>query len=194
MLLVKRSSGFKKMIKILPVPAGFFAFTANIYYNLVVKSGAKWGKGVGRLMFMGEYQHSIDEKGRLIIPAKFREALGPSFVVTRGLDQCLFVYPQSEWAVMEQKLKALSLMKADARAFTRYFFSGATECELDKQGRVNLPKTLTDHAKLDKDCVVIGVSTRVEIWSKEVWEAYFAQSEESFNEIAEKLVDFNFDL
>lgn len=145
-------------------------------------------------MFMGEYQHAIDDKGRLTIPAKFRDALGASFVVTRGLDQCLFVYPMEEWSLLEQKLKALPLMKADARAFTRYFFSGATESELDKQGRVNLPNVLIDHAKLAKDCVVIGVSNRVEIWSKAIWESYFQQSEDSFSEIAEKLVDFNFDL
>jgi MraZ protein len=148
----------------------------------------------GDPMFMGEYQHSIDEKGRIIIPAKFRDSLGSHFVVTRGLDQCLFVYAMEEWAIMEQKLKALPLMKSDARAFTRFFFSGATECELDKQGRVNIPNTLVDHAKLAKDCVVIGVSNRVEIWSKEMWEGYSQQSEASFNEIAEKLVDFNFDL
>ena len=145
-------------------------------------------------MYMGEYQHTIDEKGRMIIPAKFRDELGSSFVITRGLDQCLFVYPMSEWAVMEQKLKALPLMKSDARAFTRFFFSGAVECELDKQGRVNIPGNLRDHAKLEKECVVIGVSTRVEIWSKEAWDSYSQQSEASFNEIAEKLVDFNFDL
>jgi MraZ protein len=145
-------------------------------------------------MFMGEYHHSIDEKGRMIIPAKFREALGTTFVMTRGLDHCLFVYPMSEWSVLEQKLKSLSLMKSDARAFTRFFFSGAVECELDKQGRVNIPSNLREHAKLDKDCVVIGVSNRVEVWSKEAWESYFRQSEDSFNEIAEKLVDFNFDL
>ncbi|MNH72133.1 cell division protein MraZ [compost metagenome] len=144
-------------------------------------------------MFMGEYQHSIDDKGRIIIPAKFRELLGTSFVVTRGLDQCLFVYPQDEWGVMEQKLKALPLMKSDARAFTRFFFSGATECEWDKQGRVNLPATLRQYAKLEKDCVVIGVSNRVEIWSRDTWEQYFQQSEDTFNEIAEKLVDFNFE-
>lgn len=146
------------------------------------------------MVFMGEFQHTVDEKGRMIVPAKFREALGTSFIVTRGLDQCLFVYPMQEWAVLEQKLKSLPLMKSDARAFTRFFFSGATECELDKQGRVNLPKNLIEHAKLDKDCVVIGVSNRVEIWSKSIWENYFQESEESFNEIAEKLVDFNFDL
>jgi MraZ protein len=145
-------------------------------------------------MFMGEYQHSIDDKGRLIIPAKFREALGAQFVVTRGLDNCLFVYPNAEWAILEQKLKSLPLMKSDARAFTRFFFSGATECELDKQGRINIPKNLCEYAKLEKECVVLGVSNRVEIWSKEVWEQYFQQSEQSFNEIAEKLVDFQFDL
>jgi MraZ protein len=100
----------------------------------------------------------------------------------------------SEWAVMEQKLKALPLMKADARAFTRFFFSGATECELDKQGRANIPNNLVEHAKLAKDCVVIGVSNRVEIWSRDIWMSYAEQSETSFNEIAEKLVDFNFDL
>lgn len=145
-------------------------------------------------MFMGEYQHNIDEKGRLIIPAKFRDGLGVSFVATRGLDQCLFVYPSQEWSLLEQKLKSLSLMKSDARLFNRFLFSGATECELDKQGRVNLPRNLIEHAKLDKDCVIIGVSSRVEIWSKEVWSDYSRQSEESFNEIAEKLVDFSFDL
>lgn len=145
-------------------------------------------------MFMGEFQHSIDDKGRIIIPAKFRDLLGASFVVTRGLDQCLFVYPMEEWAILEQKLKALPLMKSDARAFTRFFFSGATECEWDKQGRVNLPGNLRQYAKLEKDCVVLGVSNRVEIWSRDTWEQYFQQSEDTFNDIAEKLVDFNFDL
>ncbi|BCG60247.1 division/cell wall cluster transcriptional repressor MraZ [Paenibacillus sp. URB8-2] len=145
-------------------------------------------------MFMGEYQHSIDDKGRIIIPAKFRELLGASFVATRGLDSCLFVYPMDEWGIMEQKLKSLPLMKSDARAFSRFFFSGATECQWDKQGRVTLPANLREYAKLDKECVILGVSNRVEIWNKELWEQYFGQSEASFNEIAEKLVDFNFDL
>lgn len=95
---------------------------------------------------------------------------------------------------MEKKLKALPLMKADARAFTRFFLSGAVECELDKQGRITLPNVLREHARLVKDAVIIGVSSRVEIWSKESWEAYAAQSEASFNEIAEKLVDFDLDL
>lgn len=163
----------------------------------VGESGVKWYKGEKRgegMAFMGEYQHSIDEKGRMIIPAKFRDELGPTFVITRGLDQCLFVYPMGEWEILEQKLKALPLMKSDARAFTRFFFSGAVECELDKQGRVNIPSNLRDHANLEKDSIIIGVSSRVEIWSKEAWEGYAAQSEQSFNEIAEKLVDFDFEL
>lgn len=142
-------------------------------------------------MFMGEYRHTIDDKGRIIIPAKFREALGATFVVTRGLDNCLFVYPQPEWTALEQKLKSLPFTRADARAFTRFFFSGATEVELDKQGRVNLPTNLRQYAKLMKECVVLGVSNRVEIWSKGIWEDYFSESEESFNEIAEKIVDFD---
>lgn len=140
---------------------------------------------------MGEHQHSIDLKGRMIIPAKFRDELGSRFVVTRGLDKCLFVYPQSEWKIIEDKLKSLPFTRSDARAFTRFFFSGAIEAELDKQGRINIPSTLREYSKLTKDCVVIGVSSRVEIWSKDVWEEYFAESEESFNEIAEKIVDFD---
>jgi len=142
-------------------------------------------------MFMGEFQHSIDEKGRLTIPAKFRDGLGSSFVVTRGLDRCLFVYPMDEWQALTDKLKTLPFTKADARAFTRFFFSGATECEWDKQGRVNIPASLREHAQLTKECVVIGVSNRVEIWSKEQWDNYCAESGDSFSEIAEKLVDFN---
>ncbi|WP_096199251.1 division/cell wall cluster transcriptional repressor MraZ [Bacillus sp. FJAT-45350] len=145
-------------------------------------------------MFMGEYRHTVDEKGRMIIPAKFREELGASFVVTRGLDRCLFVYPYDEWKQLESKLKSLPFTKKDARAFTRFFFSGATECDLDKQGRVNISSPLREYAHLEKDCVVIGVSNRVEIWSKTIWEEYFAESEDSFGEIAENLVDFDIDL
>jgi MraZ protein len=143
-------------------------------------------------MFMGEFQHNIDDKGRITVPVKFRAALGTQFVVTRGLDQCLFVYPAAEWEIMEQRLKTLPLMKADARAFSRFFFSGATVCELDKQGRVNLPATLVEFAQIIKDCVVIGVSSRLEIWSKERWQTYYADSADTFNEIAENLVDFDF--
>lgn len=147
----------------------------------------KWGVS----MFMGEYHHTIDQKGRMIVPAKFRELLGDSFVLTRGLDQCLFGYTHEEWTTLENKLKNLPFTKKDARAFTRFFFSGASECEVDKQGRVNIAVPLREYAKLEKDCVIIGVSNRFEIWSKSNWENYFAMSEESFNEIAESMVDFD---
>lgn len=142
-------------------------------------------------MFMGEYHHTIDIKGRMIVPSKFREGLGETFVITRGLDQCLFGYPMSEWQVIEEKLKALPLTKKDARAFTRFFFSGATECELDKQGRVNIATPLLQYAKLEKECVVIGVSNRIELWSKSIWETYVAEQEDSFEEIAENMIDFD---
>jgi MraZ protein len=142
-------------------------------------------------MFMGEFNHSIDIKGRLIIPSKFREELGSAFVVTRGLDQCLFVYPMNEWHRIEEKLKSLPFTKKDARAFTRFFFSGASECALDKQGRVSISNGLREYAKLMKDCVVIGVSTRLEIWDQETWSRYFTQSEESFNDISESLLDLD---
>ncbi len=142
-------------------------------------------------MFMGEYHHNIDNKGRLIIPAKFREELGEEFVITRGLDQCLFGYSMSEWSQIEEKLKTLPLTKKDARAFTRFFFSGATECELDKQGRVNISSPLLNYAKLEKECVILGVSNRIEIWSKQQWEDYFSESEDSFAELAENMVGFD---
>ncbi|KJS19260.1 MAG: cell division protein MraZ [Clostridiaceae bacterium BRH_c20a] len=142
-------------------------------------------------MFMGEYQHTIDDKGRLIMPAKFRDGLGEKFVVTKGLDGCLFVYEMDEWQVLETKLRNLPFTKADARAFARFFFSGATECELDKQGRILLPTNLRDHAQLQKDVFIIGVSSRLEIWSKEVWEDYSSQAEASYEELAEKMVDFD---
>ncbi|MFN2746115.1 MULTISPECIES: division/cell wall cluster transcriptional repressor MraZ [Bacillus] len=142
-------------------------------------------------MFMGEYQHTIDSKGRMIVPAKFREGLGEQFVLTRGLDQCLFGYPMSEWKLIEEKLKALPLTKKDARAFTRFFFSGATECELDKQGRINIASPLLSYAKLEKECVVIGVSNRIELWSKEIWEQYVEEQEDSFAEIAENMIGFD---
>ncbi|MGM8211844.1 division/cell wall cluster transcriptional repressor MraZ [Virgibacillus sp. W0430] len=141
-------------------------------------------------MFMGEFQHNIDTKGRMIVPAKFRAGLGEEFVVTRGLDKCLFIYPMDEWKDLEEKLKKLPLTKKDARAFTRFFFSGAMECEVDKQGRINIPQPLRNYALLEKECVVIGVSNRVEVWSSTIWEDYFNESEGSFGEIAENLMDF----
>jgi len=140
-------------------------------------------------MFIGEHQHSLDDKGRLIIPSKFREGLGYEFVMTKGLDNCLFVYPKKEWQILEEKLKSLPLTNKDARAFIRFFFSGASECELDKQGRVLIPSNLRDHSKLEKDAVVIGVSTRIEIWSKTEWESYNDDDNLSYDSIAEKMAE-----
>ncbi|MBF7083252.1 division/cell wall cluster transcriptional repressor MraZ [Desulfallas sp. Bu1-1] len=142
-------------------------------------------------MFLGEYQHTIDSKGRLIIPARLREGLGDKFIVTKGLDGCLFAYPPQEWSALEQKMRSLPFTRADARAFVRFFFAGATECEIDKQGRVLIPANLREYAGLEKEVVVIGVSSRVEIWSLERWERYNAESASSVEEIAEKIVDFD---
>lgn len=142
-------------------------------------------------MFMGEYRHNVDTKGRIIVPAKFRETLGEVFVLTRGLDKCLFGYPMDEWEIIEEKIKSLPLTKKDARAFSRFFFSGATECEIDKQGRINMPSTLINYGKLEKECVILGVSNRIEIWNQHIWEDYVAESEESFEEIAENMIDFD---
>lgn len=144
-------------------------------------------------MFMGEYQHSIDSKGRLIMPAKFRPDLGENFVVTRGMDGCLFIYTQEEWQKLEAKLNQLPLTKKDARLFVRFFYSAATELTLDKQGRMNLPQTLIDYAGLDKSCKVIGVSNRIEIWNADKWDISSKEAEENFDEIAENMFDFNFE-
>lgn len=138
-------------------------------------------------MFMGEYHHSIDEKGRLIIPSKFRAELGESFVITRGLENCLFVYSLVEWNKIVDKLKHLPFTKKDARNFTRFFLSGATVSELDKQGRVNIQSSLKEFASLTKDCVIIGVNDRLEIWSKEKWESFFCENSENLSDIAENL-------
>ena len=120
-------------------------------------------------MFMGEYSHTVDTKGRLIIPSKFREQLGEEFIVTKGLDGCLFVFPQDEWQAFEEKLRTLPLTQKGARQFTRFFVAGATPCELDKQGRILLPATLREFAGLDKDVVLAGMLNRIEIWSKDKW-------------------------
>ncbi|GMA47628.1 division/cell wall cluster transcriptional repressor MraZ [Tetragenococcus muriaticus] len=141
-------------------------------------------------MLMGEFQHSIDTKGRLIIPSKLREQLGETFVVTRGLDGCLFGYPLTEWEKLEEKLDQMPLAKKDARSFVRFFYSAATECEIDKQGRINIPTTLRKHASLEKRCVIIGVSTRIEIWDEQRWNDFSEKTEENFDDIAESMIDF----
>ena len=140
-------------------------------------------------MFMGEYLHTIDNKGRLNVPAKFRGALGERFITTKGLDHCLFVYPQDEWETLEQKLRLLPFTQPDVRAFVRFFFSGATECEVDKQGRILLPANLREYAQLEKDVVLVGVSSRVEIWSETLWADYSRQAEGAYVSAAESLVN-----
>lgn len=120
-------------------------------------------------MFMGEYNHTIDAKGRLIIPSKFREVLGDEFVVTKGMDGCLFVFPNTEWQVFEEKLRALPMIDKEARQFTRFFLAGAASVEVDKQGRILLPSVLREFAEITKDAVLIGVGNRIEIWSKDRW-------------------------
>ena len=138
---------------------------------------------------MGEYHHAIDSKGRLIIPARFREGLGDLFVATKGLDHCLFLYPLSEWETIEKKLKTLPFTKADTRAFVRLFFSGASECEIDRQGRILLPAKLREFARINRDVVIIGVSNRVEIWAKEEWDRFSQEAEQAYENIAESIVD-----
>ena len=134
---------------------------------------------------MGEYNHTIDTKGRLIVPSKFREALGDEFVVTKGLDGCLFVYDNKEWSAFEEKLKALPLMNKESRKFVRFFLAGATNAEVDKQGRILIPAILREFAELDKDVVLVGVGSRIEIWSREIWENNAAF--EDMDEIAEHM-------
>lgn len=136
-------------------------------------------------MLIGEYEHSLDAKGRLIMPAKLRQDMGEKFIVTKGLDGCLFAFSQNEWLNFETKLKSLPLSDKNARNFVRFFLSGATECELDKQGRFLIPSNLRISAKLEKEIIIIGVGTRLEIWDKSTW----AKCDEdiSADEIAENM-------
>lgn len=140
-------------------------------------------------MLMGEYMHTIDSKGRVIMPVDFREELGDSFVVTKGLDNCLFIYGQDEWLNLSAKLKQLPLAKSEARAFVRFFFSGARQMSCDRQGRFLVPSTLRSYALLEKDVVLIGVSNRIEVWSKAEWTRYNSDITPSVSKIAEALAD-----
>ena len=143
-------------------------------------------------MFYGEYEHSIDNKGRLIIPSKFREAFKEYDIekcyITRGLDKCLFLFTESEWRSQESKFKSISFTRSEARKFNRLYFSGASQIECDKQGRILIPKYLKDFAGIKRDVMLIGVSNRIEVWSKDVWSEYYNSSKESFEDIAEKLI------
>ncbi|WP_432409452.1 division/cell wall cluster transcriptional repressor MraZ [Wukongibacter sp. M2B1] len=140
-------------------------------------------------MFIGEYIYTIDKKGRINVPAKFRERLGEIFFITKGLDNCLFVFPEAEWRNFESKLKQLPLTNRNARAFVRLFFSGATECSLDKQGRVTIAQNLRDFGELEKEIAIIGVSSRIEIWSKNNWDKYNDSANISYDDIAEQMAE-----
>lgn len=153
----------------------------------MVDSGRLWKKVGGLLMFMGEYHHNIDEKGRIVIPTKFRELLENNFIVTKGIEKCLYVYAKKDWDKLVNELNTLPFTKKDARTFIRSFFSGATECELDRQGRTCLASPLISHAGLTKECVIIGANDRIEIWDEQAWNEFLNDNEEKLSDIAENL-------
>ncbi|ADQ46728.1 MraZ protein [Caldicellulosiruptor kronotskyensis 2002] len=138
-------------------------------------------------MLIGEYKHVVDSKGRIILPSKFREELGERFILTKGLDNCLFGYSLKEWAVLEEKLKKLPLTSKEARTFLRFFFAGASECEVDKQGRVLIPQNLREYAGIQKEVFIIGVMTRIEIWSEDNWLKEMTNENLSVDRIAQKM-------
>ena len=147
----------------------------------------------GDFMLMGEFHHNLDEKLRLIIPSKLREELGNEVVITRGLENCLFIYSKNEWATVVSKLKTLPFTKKDARNFNRMFLSGAIFSSFDKQGRIKLSIPLKEYAFLEKECVVIGVNDRLEVWAKEKWNEFLEKSKEEYSELADNLFETNFD-
>ena len=144
---------------------------------------------MGDFMFMGEYHHTLDDKSRVIIPSKFRYELGEKFIITRGLEKCLFVYSMDEWNNIIEKLKQLPFTKKDARDFIRFFLSGATECEFDKQGRINITSPLVSYADIIKNIVIIGANDRLEVWSEESWNNFFSNNEDRLADIAEHLFE-----
>ncbi len=138
-------------------------------------------------MFIGEYAHNLDAKGRIIIPAKFREALNASFILTRGLDGCLTIYSKEQWEKIFEKLNKLPSTKKATRQYIHMLTSRATECTLDNQGRIQIPSFLSKPVNIIKECVIVGVNDHIEIWNKEAWEAYYDEASESFEEVAEEL-------
>lgn len=138
---------------------------------------------------MGEFHHNIDEKSRIIIPSKFREELGEKVIITRGLEDCLFIYSEKEWQQIVSNLRSLPFTKKDVRGFMRLFLSGATVCEFDKQGRVTVASVLSDYASLIKECVIIGVGDRLEVWSMEKWNQYFESNRSDYSDLADHLFD-----
>lgn len=144
-------------------------------------------------MFYGEHEHTIDRKGRLIIPSKFREVFKEHYIdkfyVTRGLDGCLFVFTEDEWKNQESKFKNMSFTKKEARRFNRFYFSGAVDLTCDKQGRILIPQYLKDYAAIKRDVMIVGVSNRMEIWSKDRWKDFYDSTKDTFEDIAEKLIE-----
>ena len=138
-------------------------------------------------MLIGEYEHNLDEKGRLIMPAKLRDDMGEKFIITTGLDGCLFGFSMEEWQKFEDKLKSLPITNKNARNFTRFFLAGATECELDKQGRFLISAKLRNVASLEKEAVIIGTGTRIEIWNKAKWEEQTSYENISIEEIEQNM-------
>lgn len=145
-------------------------------------------------MLSGEYRHSIDLKGRVIVPSKIRDEMGEKIVITRGLDGCLFGYSEKTWNNIMQKLNSLPFTRRDARNFTRFMTSGAITLEFDKQGRINIPNYLNQYASLIHDVVIIGVIDRIEIWSSDNWDKFMSDNVESLSDISENLFNSNFDL
>ncbi|MBQ3546615.1 MAG: division/cell wall cluster transcriptional repressor MraZ [Lachnospiraceae bacterium] len=144
-------------------------------------------------MFLGEYSHSIDAKNRLIVPAKYRDELGENFILTKGFDGCLYIYPQKEWEIFEEKLNSLPVGKSDTRKMVRFFMSSATQAEFDKQGRILIPVTHKKHADLDREVVFAGVGKKIEIWSKERWDETATIDCEDMDTVAENLSDLGID-
>ena len=145
-------------------------------------------------MLMGEFHHNLDDKGRIIVPSRLREELGENIIVTRGLENCLFIYSENEWAKVVSKLKTLPFTKKDARSFTRMFLCGATNAEFDKQGRIKIAIALLEYAELQKECVIIGVNDRLEIWSKERWNSFMNVASENLSDLADHLFETDFEV
>lgn len=162
----------------------FFAF----YINIIVDSGRLWQK-VGDNMLMGEFHHNLDEKQRLVIPNKYRDELGNEFVITRGIEHCLYVYPMNKWNALVEKLNTLSFTKKDARTFTRSFFAGASICTFDKQGRIVLSDVHRNYANIKKECVIIGVNDRLEIWSENDYNSFMDDNALELENISEHLFE-----
>ncbi len=144
-------------------------------------------------MFIGEYQHNLDSKGRITMPSKFRDGLGKNFYITKGMDGCLFVFPEEQWIEMDKKINNLRLSRKESRGIARLFYAGAIDVSLDKMGRVLLPGNLRQYASLDKEAIVIGVSTRVEIWDKDRWESYNDDEDFNYDILTEKMSDLDID-